>query len=330
MSRYNDVCVSASVMSSEEDKLHLVTKTVLCSLLPLILITVFVVAVFWLYRQRTRHFLHRRKRDGEPVTAATSLLGHSSHMPASTNLDIRLVEMIASGRFGTVWKAELDDGALIAVKISPEHDRQSWLCEQRFYALPCTTNCANVLRFIGAESRGAELWLVTEYVADGSLYDYLKAHTVTLVELASIAMSVTRGLAFLHSDVNGKPSVAHRDIKSRNVLLRADMTACIADFGLSLVLDGPLSTALPQVLIYYLLLFTLHVTFSTISHSYSLLFIHNVSFINGLRHLFLLSIIHCYRRVYDMRVCCCGPGGRWWQPTTGSMTMHAVTCRLTA
>ena len=31
-----------------------------------------------------------------------------------------------------------------------------------------------------------------------------------------------------------------------------------------------------------------------------------------------------------MRVCCCGPGGRWWQPTTGSMTMHAVTCRLTA
>ena len=37
-----------------------------------------------------------------------------------------------------------------------------------------------------------------------------------------------------------------------------------------------------------------------------------------------------YRRVYDMRVCRCGPGGRWWQPTTGSMTMHAVTCRLTA
>ena len=29
-------------------------------------------------------------------------------------------------------------------------------------------------------------------------------------------------------------------------------------------------------------------------------------------------------------VCHCGPGGRWWQPTTGFMTMHAVTCRLTA
>jgi len=28
-------------------------------------------------------------------------------------------------------------------------------------------------------------------------------------------------------------------------------------------------------------------------------------------------------------VCRCGPSGRWWQPTTRFMTMHAVTCRLT-
>ena len=31
-----------------------------------------------------------------------------------------------------------------------------------------------------------------------------------------------------------------------------------------------------------------------------------------------------------MHVCRFGPGGKWWQPTTGFMTMHAVTCRLTA
>jgi len=31
-----------------------------------------------------------------------------------------------------------------------------------------------------------------------------------------------------------------------------------------------------------------------------------------------------------MDVCSCGPGGRWWQPTTRFTTMHAVTCRLTA
>lgn len=32
-----------------------------------------------------------------------------------------------------------------------------------------------------------------------------------------------------------KPAVAHRDFKSKNVLLKADMSACIADFGLALI-----------------------------------------------------------------------------------------------
>jgi len=47
-----------------------------------------------------------------------------------------------------------------------------------------------------------------------------------------------QGLAFLHEDLEvpgkgHKPAVAHRDFKSKNVLLRPDLTACIADFGLA-------------------------------------------------------------------------------------------------
>ena len=219
----------------------MVTTTVMCSLLPLILVTLFVICVFYLYRQRSQHFHHHQQQQQHVDEPATSLLRHTHH-------DIRLIEVKARGRFGSVWKAELPSGDVIAVKVLPENERQSWLTEQQFYAQPCTANCANILQFIGAELRvGGDLWLLTEYHDNGSLMDHLKSHTVSLSELASIALSLVNGLLFLHSDVNGKRAVAHRDIKSRNVLVRHVMTACIADFGLALILDAQPQDTLSQV-----------------------------------------------------------------------------------
>ncbi|KAG5450144.1 Activin receptor type-2B, variant 2 [Clonorchis sinensis] len=90
-----------------------------------------------------------------------------------------------------------------------------------------------------------EYWLVTEYHQLGSLYDYLKTHTIHWKELLQIAVGVARGLSHLHSEITSvggntvlmeptKPSIAHRDLNSRNVLLKSDMSACIADFGLAI------------------------------------------------------------------------------------------------
>lgn len=48
-----------------------------------------------------------------------------------------------------------------------------------------------------------------------------------------------------------KPAIAHRDFKSKNVLLKNDLTACIADFGLALVfqLGKPCGDTHGQVII---------------------------------------------------------------------------------
>jgi len=81
-----------------------------------------------------------------------------------------------------------------------------------------------------------DYWLVTDYHDRGSLYDYLKSDVLTADELVRVATSMCHGLAFLHTAVGNKPPVAHRDFKSRNVLIRQDMMACIADFGLALAL----------------------------------------------------------------------------------------------
>lgn len=56
-------------------------------------------------------------------------------------------------------------------------------------------------------------------------------------QLLTVAETMLRGLAFLHDDSGAKPVIAHRDFKSKNVLLKDNLTACIGDFGLALTFE---------------------------------------------------------------------------------------------
>ena len=89
----------------------------------------------------------------------------------------------------------------------------------------------------------------------GSLCDFLKSNTVSYAEMCKIAHSMASGLAHLHEELpqkgtlDIKPAVAHRDFKSKNVLIKSDMTACIADFGLGFIFvpGEPVGDTHPQV-----------------------------------------------------------------------------------
>ncbi|XP_063997090.1 anti-Muellerian hormone type-2 receptor isoform X4 [Pogoniulus pusillus] len=74
----------------------------------------------------------------------------------------------------------------------------------------------------------------------GSLRHFLAQHVGTWAGSVRLALSLARGLAFLHQELwrDGlyKPSVAHRDLSSQNVLVREDGTCAIGDFGLALAL----------------------------------------------------------------------------------------------
>uniref|UniRef100_A0A672IQI9 receptor protein serine/threonine kinase n=1 Tax=Salarias fasciatus TaxID=181472 RepID=A0A672IQI9_SALFA len=165
---------------------------------------------------------------------------------SSLDLDnLKLLELIGRGRYGAVYCGSLDERP-VAVKVFTAANRQNFLNECSIYRLPLLEH-DNIARFVAADERTgpegrSEYLLVMDYYPHGSLSRYLSVQTNDWVSSCRLAHSVTRGLAYLHTELfKGdlyKPAVSHRDLNSRNILVKADGTCVIIDFGLSMKLTG--------------------------------------------------------------------------------------------
>ena len=150
---------------------------------------------------------------------------------------------MGSGRFGQVFIGEYL-GEKVAVKKFLLCDEHSWFHETEFYNTVFLQH-KNILRFFASDMVSntgmTELWLITQYHPNGSLYDYLNLEGVSPSVLVCMIISICNGLVHLHTEIHGimaKPAIAHRDIKSKNILVRNDLQCCIADFGLAVMKDS--------------------------------------------------------------------------------------------
>ncbi|XP_053564002.1 serine/threonine-protein kinase receptor R3 [Bombina bombina] len=240
---------------------NIILMTVLPSLLVLALMFLFAF-LYWKLRHRSRKRSLARLNDFSDAgflkasTVGDSTLGDlldeyeycttgsGSGLPflvqRTVARQITLVECVGKGRYGEVWRGTWQ-GENVAVKIFSSRDEQSWFRETEIYNTVLLRH-ENILGFIASDmtsrNSSTQLWLITHYHDNGSLYDYLQRTTLDSISCLELAVSIIFGLVHLHVEIfgtQGKPAIAHRDLKSRNILVKSNKQCCIADLGLAVM-----------------------------------------------------------------------------------------------
>ncbi|KAF0716288.1 Aste57867_2916 [Aphanomyces stellatus] len=183
----------------------------------------------------------------------TSADTYSSHYPASetaaTAADMDLTELllyrihvkdvqlsqkpVGQGGFGQVFYATWNNDPVAVKRLLPEMQRNQsavsdFIAEIKLLA---KVQCEYIVEFKGATwTRPMDIQLVMEWL-DRDLNHFLETNrpgAVTWIQRLQIAHDIAQALSFLHTK-----NVIHRDLKTRNVLLTADLRAKLTDFGIS-------------------------------------------------------------------------------------------------
>ncbi|KAK4431773.1 Calmodulin-binding receptor-like cytoplasmic kinase [Sesamum alatum] len=140
---------------------------------------------------------------------------------------------IGEGGFGTVYKAELPDGQVVAIKRARKEHFDALRTEFRSEVeLLAKIDHRNLVKLLGYVEKGNERLIITEYVPNGTLREHLdglKGKILDFNQRLEISIDVAHGLTYLH--LYAEKQIIHRDIKSSNILLTESYRAKVADFG---------------------------------------------------------------------------------------------------
>ncbi|XP_042497009.1 L-type lectin-domain containing receptor kinase SIT2-like [Macadamia integrifolia] len=150
-------------------------------------------------------------------------------------------ELLGTGGFGSVYRGVLPTSKTeVAVKRVSHNSRQG---EREFIAEIISIGRLrhrNIVPLLGYCRRKEELFLVYDFMPNGSLDKILFDHTKTESMLSwcqrfRIIKSVASALLYLHEE--WERVVVHRDVKSSNVLLDKELNGRLGDFGLARLYD---------------------------------------------------------------------------------------------
>lgn len=165
--------------------------------------------------------------------------------------------LIGSGMLGSVYRAELPDGKILAVK-KLDKRVSSQQSDVEFIELVNNVDRirhANVVELVGYCAEHGYRLLIYEYCSNGSLQDALHSEDDFIQKLPwntriHMALGAARALEYLHEVCH--PPVVHRNFKAANLLLDDELNVRVSDCGLApLITSGSVSQLSGQLLTAY-------------------------------------------------------------------------------
>ncbi|XP_034700431.1 calmodulin-binding receptor-like cytoplasmic kinase 3 isoform X1 [Vitis riparia] len=140
---------------------------------------------------------------------------------------------IGEGGFGTVYKAQLQDGQVVAIKRAKKELFENLKTEFRSEVeLLAKIDHRNLVKLLGYVDKGNERLIITEFVPNGTLREHLDGQRGKILDFnqrLEISIDVAHALTYLH--LYAEKQIIHRDVKSSNILLTESFRAKVADFG---------------------------------------------------------------------------------------------------
>ncbi|KAM9340887.1 tyrosine-protein kinase Lck [Symphorus nematophorus] len=152
---------------------------------------------------------------------------------------LKLERRLGAGQFGEVWMGVYNNDRKVAIK----NLKMGTMSVEAFLAeanMMKNLQHPRLVRLFAVVTQ-EPIYIVTEYMENGSLVDYLKTtegSSLPMNTLIDMASQVADGMAFIE-----QKNYIHRDLRAANILVSHELICKIADFGLARLIEDNEYTA---------------------------------------------------------------------------------------